>query len=384
MVKHTRDVAVISGLVYFTQGALGIAGIALPLYLRGLQWSVSDITIIMSAAASPWVFKIFCGLLSDTLPLLGYRRKSYLVLYSLVAAAGWLLLVILPAEKRWVMVCLFMTNLGFAATDVITDGLIVEHSTSLTSSIYQSIAWGSRSVGAIFSGFLGGWLAAHWPPKDVFLLTMLLPLSVTALVTWLREKKIKKGPFESPMTPVLRCLKLVLGSNLKWFTAILLISSISSTFGIPFFFFMKESLGFRETFLGLLSSLGWSGALLGSFIYMRWIRKIPIKDTLRWAIVVNSLNILSTLLIWDHRTAFLLVFVGGVMMYLTVLPIMSSAATLTHHTGVEGTLFALLMSIYNFGQIFFGFLGGKVFARIGLYPLIWITGIAGLGGLFFV
>ncbi len=382
--KHSRDVTLIAAAVYFVQGAIGISGIAFPIFLRSLNWSVAEITAMTSVAAFPWVFKILLGLVSDACPLFGYRRKSYLMLCSLISALGWFYLVAFPAEKSWIFLGLLLSNLGFAATDVITDGLIVEHSTLLTSHIYQAIAWGFRSFGAVVSGAAGGWLAAHWHPRHIFLLTMALPLIIFFSAIWIRERKVSELPFRSALIPAKRCLKLLWNENLRGFALILLFVSISASFGMPFFFFMKETLGFHETFLGLLMSLGWGGAMIGSFVYAKWLRKFPPKLILRWALFLNSINIFTTLLITDRLTAFLIIFAGGVMGCLVMLPIMSAAACLTHNSGVEGTLFAVLMSIFNLGQIVFGFLGGKIFSLIGLYPLILSSGFIALAGLFVV
>ena len=352
--------------------------------MRNLKWSVAEITTISSIAGIPWVIKILYGLLSDAYPFFGYRRKSYLILFSTLSAIGWMSLVFLPQDKFWVLASIFLTNLGFAATDVITDGLIVEHSTELTSPIYQAIAWGTRSFGALLTGFLGGWLAARWPPQNIFFITMLLPLSVMFTALWILEKKRETAPFKSLVVPFKQSIHIIFSKNLRWFTAILIVAAISSSFGVPFFFFMKETLGFRETFLGALSSLAWSGAMIGSFLYFRWLRRISPKITLRCAIFLNSVNILTALLIKNEASALLLVFVGGIIGCLVMLPVMSSAAALTHNTGVEGTLFAILMSIFNFGQIIFGFLGGRLYEQNGLQPLIVAAGLIALTGIFFV
>lgn len=381
MVRASRVGLFLTGFVYFSQGAIGIAGISLALYLRRLGWSVTEITTAGSIVALPWVMKIFYGLISDTLPLWGYRRKSYLVVCALLAAAGWLWVSFLPVSKREIILALMLANVGFAATDVITDGVIVEHSTQTTSALYQAMAWGARGVGAILSGVLGGWLAAHWAPERVFLLTMALPLTVLVAIVPLRDKKVERVPFRDALTPVRRCWHYLTLSRMKWFMVVLVIASVTASFGIPFFFFMQESLQFSETFLGLLSSISWTGALVGSIVYGRWLRRVAPKTILAWAMFINALNVFSTLLIRDQRTASVLVLVGGMMGCLVILPIMASAAILTHNSGVEGTLFAVLMALYNLGQIVFGFLGGKLYPIMGLHPLIALTGCAALTGL---
>lgn len=384
MVKHSRDIAFLSGVVYFVQGALGISSISLLLFLRNLGWSISEITTVTSIAAAPWFLKILIGLLSDSIPLFGYRRKTYLFFFSLISAVSWGLLFALPPEKLWIFASLLIGNFGLAATDVVTDGLIVQHSTKMTSHVYQGIAWGSRSLGAVIGGYAGGQLAAHFQPKQVFLLTMFLPFAVTLCSFLIKEKKISRGPFQSWFGPVKRCLSLLGTRNFIWFMALLILTGISSSIGTPFFFYLKETLKFHETFLGALSSLMAGGFVIGSVLYIKWLRHFPLRTTLRWAIILNSLNILSSLCVINELSAWILALLGGVLLCLTILPIMSSAAALIHHSQVEGLLFAILMSIFNLGQLFFGFVGGKLYMVIGLSPLIVISALIGFMGVLFV
>ncbi|OGW78325.1 MAG: hypothetical protein A2Z83_02670 [Omnitrophica bacterium GWA2_52_8] len=385
MDKYSKSIAFVASIVYFSQGALGIASIVLPLHLRSLDLSVGQIATLSSLAAAPWVAKIIYGLLSDSYPLWGYRRKSYLALCSMLSAAGWVFLVVLPPSWHCLLISLMIGNLGFAAMDVVTDGLIVEHSTRETSPVYQGIAWGTRSLGAFLTGLSGGWLAQHWVARDVFLLTATLPLAVFLAVNGiLKEKPSPAVPAIQIIESLKQCFRLLLLPNLMWFVGILIFSSTASIFGVPFFFYMKETLGFSETFLGGLISLGWAGALAGSIFYARVLKRISPKKTLYWAIALNSINIFSTLLIFDRRTAFVLSVMGGILLCLTLIPVMSSAALLATHSGVEGTLFAVLMSIYNLGQIGFGYLGGHVYHITGVKVLILIAGLTTLGGLFCV
>lgn len=380
MVKRSRDTATLAGVIYFTQGFLGISSIALPLYLRHLSWSIKEIAVISSLAAFPWLLKIFFGLVSDSYPVFGYRRKTYLFIFSLLASIGWGFLAALPRDPLVIFLAMFLTNLGFAATDVITDGFIVEHCTEQTGPFYQAVAWASRGTGAVLSGFISGWLAIHWPPQQIFMLTMGLPLIVCLCAVLLLEKRS-----EQALPSIGRQLWISWGFLIQpplWiFALILFFLSASASFGIPLFFHMQETLHFHETFLGFLSSLGWAGAVLGAFLYGRYLKKISLQKILITAILLNTVNILGTLLIGDQRSAMIFVFLGGISACLVMLPIVTTAAIFTRHTKVEGTLFAMMMTALNLGQILFGYAGGMFFHLIGFVPLILMTAGTSLTGL---
>lgn len=383
MLKGTYAVSLAAACIYFCQGLLGISGVALPLYLRNQGWTIGDVTAIMALASIPWVFKILYGILSDSFPVWGMRRRYYIIFYLLCSSLGWLLLLLFPPTKFSILSCLLIANLGFSGVDVVTDGLIVERSSKATSAFYQGLAWGSRSLGAIIGGIGGGFLAALWEPRSVFMLTLMIPLFAIPSLFIFREKNWPRTPFHSALEPLGRCFKLLKETNFQAFLGLLLISSLSSAFGMPFFFFMHEVLGFKETFLGTLASLGWLGAMMGSLIFLTALRKISIRHTIQIAIVINSLNIFSTFFIFNETSALIIVVVGGAMSCLVMLPMMSLAAVLTRHTGVESAMFAILMSAYNIGQIIFGFLGGRLYNWVGLYPLIAFTAIISLSGLIF-
>src|SRR3984957_11659822 len=77
------------GLVYVVEGLGQIGGlIAQPLnyYLKTAQgWTPVQIAAFVSLFNLPWIIKPLYGLISDFVPLFGYRRKSYLVLVNVAA-----------------------------------------------------------------------------------------------------------------------------------------------------------------------------------------------------------------------------------------------------------------------------------------------------------
>jgi MFS family permease len=307
-------------------------------------------------------------------------------LASLLCLGAWVGFSFLPEHPGLIYLFALVANTGFAITDVVTDALIVENSTESNTRSYQSLAWGFRSFGAVLGGVTGGWLAQYVPYQWVFGLTALLPLTTLFAVVSIPEAPHHPKREETAFlwTPIFEGLRALFQGDFKWFSGYILVGSFSASFSTPFFFFLKEKLTFSESFLGTLSSLTWLGAIAGCFLYGKLFGKLSLKTGLRIAVWLNTLNILSTYLVVNHSSATLLSLLGGVLAYLSLLPLMGAAALLSRQKGMEGSLFALLMSVNNLGQIVSAFMGAKLFAIIGLKLLIFYSALIGLCGLFFV
>src|SRR6266513_4627314 len=125
MQSEIRRLMVFFGLVYFAQG-LGQAGglINQPLlnYLKANGLTSDQVAQLLGVLTIPWVIKPLYGLISDFVPFLGYRRKSYLFLMNGLAAAGFLWLTGL-LTPQWIVAALVLTALGIASSDVLVDAL---------------------------------------------------------------------------------------------------------------------------------------------------------------------------------------------------------------------------------------------------------------------
>lgn len=368
---HHRKIAWLAAVVYFVQGAIGISAIAVPIYFRKLGWSISDITIVSSITSLPWVLKVFYGFISDSFPIARLRRKSYLFFYLICSMGGWCAFAFWGTNQINVIIALWIANLGFAGTDVITDGLIVENSEGEWGSIFQSVAWGARGLGSVLTGMLGGWLVLHLETKTIFLLTASLPvLAVFPLLLFQekpRETSFSRAEWVTQLKTVGRFCTVP--QNL-FFALFLALSTSSVLFGTPFFFYMKEALFFKEDYLGFLISLGWAGAAIGSIIFGLRMKKIPIKKLFYAVVILNALNVLTTYFVRGVDSAAFLTFFGGIAAGMMILPLMTASAMMTSQSGVEGTLFALLMGFYNLAQIGWGILGGKLLPFFGMWGLV--------------
>lgn len=281
---------------------------------------------------------------------------------------------------------LWIANLGFAGTDVITDGLIVEHSEGEWSRIYQSIAWCFRSFGSIVTGVLGGWLMLKTEPKVIFLITASLPcLALVPLLCLTEERHKEKIHLKDSVGRLKTIGKFCSQKTTLFFVSFLACSTSSVLFGTPFFFYLKEKLFFTDDYLGLLISLGWAGAAIGSIIFALKFKKVSLKKLLYAVVAVNTLNVLSTYAVQGVDSAAWLTFLGGIAAGMMILPLMTAAAEMTANTGVEGTLFAVLMGLYNLSQILWGVIGGKLLLPIfGMWGLIGIATAIQLAAYFLI
>lgn len=62
-------------VVYFVQGALGLASLATTYFFKDeLHLAPAEVAALSGLFTLPWVFKPLYGFLTDSLPIFGYRR----------------------------------------------------------------------------------------------------------------------------------------------------------------------------------------------------------------------------------------------------------------------------------------------------------------------
>ena len=134
--------------------------------LRSSGESPAALGALMALLAVPWTIKPAFGLLSDFVPLLGSRRRSYLLLANGLAAASLLVLAFVPLApgSRWLLLALLLpTTMAIALGDVIVDALIVEKGQplGLTGRFCRSIPWTAANIGNSVSDrrAFGGYIA---------------------------------------------------------------------------------------------------------------------------------------------------------------------------------------------------------------------------------
>ncbi|NKC31453.1 folate/biopterin family MFS transporter [Falsiroseomonas selenitidurans] len=211
-------------LIYLVAGAAGFPAIAETFWVRNsLGLSPQDLLALAAWLTVPWTLKMVIGHMVDTVPILGSRRRAYVLLGAALQVAANLALAAaaagmtapVPAETAYVAASLAAV-IGLVVQDSVADAMTTEvvdrtepDGTPRPTGVVQAELGDVQVLGrvALMGGAFavagaGGWLAAIWPAQVIFLLAALLPLPAL-LAAFLLEEGRAAEPADGPDPRVL-------------------------------------------------------------------------------------------------------------------------------------------------------------------------------------
>jgi predicted MFS family arabinose efflux permease len=365
--------------IYFVQGlAEPQAGIATqPLFFLlkdELRLSAGETATFLALVGIAWAVKPLYGLVSDLLPLFGYRRRSYLLLMSGLAALGWLVLGLLPEYPYGLtLTTLAVTGLGLAFTDVLCDAVMVEEGKprGLTGR-FQSIQWSAIYAASLLAGVGGGYLSEHVSYSRTFLLVSIFPvISLAASAYAVHEPRQRFD--RAAVHATLDALRSGIRSGPLWrAAAFTFLWNFSPSFGVPLEYHMVDALGISKVQLGWLATIGSGASMLGAILYGRYLRALPLKGLLNVAIGIGVATTVAYYGLVGWWSAVALNAGVGLVSIVAFLATMDLAARAVP-SRAEGTFFAALMSVSNLGTTGSAWVGGRLYDVVGLSWLIAIS-----------
>lgn len=355
---------------YFLQGALGLSRLALNFYLKDeLQLSPSDLAALTGLASAPWVVKPLYGLVSDSQPLLGYRRKSYVALSGLAGCAAFgAMATVASGTAEALLAANVVASGAVALSDVVVDSLVVEKARDeAEAASLQSVAWSSRYVGAIGASLLSGEALRALGARGCFAATAVLPLLLCGAALGIDEAPAERraGAWDEGVAVLGKLKDALLSPAILRPAVFLFLWQATPNCGSAFFYFSTAAvdsggLGFDPDFLGKASAAGSVAGLAGVAAYNRFYKTSPLSTVILWSTVASALLGLAPLALVSHANRawglddrlFSLGddVVQSVLGEIGFLPLLVLAAKICP-PGIEGALFAALMSIFNLGGI---------------------------------
>ena len=366
--------------VYFVQGILGLARLAVSFFLKDdLGLSPTQVAALSGIAALPWVIKPVYGFLSDGLPLFGYRRRPYLIISGIMGSASWIAMATVVNNYSTAMVAMIASSLSVAISDVIADSLVAErarHESLAKTGSLQSAWWAASATGGIITAYLSGWLLEHFSSQTVFLVTTTFPLIVT-VVAWLITEEVvsHKLNLGTVVYQVKQLRSAVTQKAILLPLIFIFIWQATPGSESAFFFFTTNELGFEPEFLGRVHLVTSVASLIGVWLYQRYFKHVPFRVIFGWTTVISALLGMTALILVTHFNRTLGIddywFSLGDSLILAVagrialMPVYVLCARLCP-AGIEATLFALLMSVYNFGWMVSSELGAILTHWLGV------------------
>lgn len=370
--------------VYFVQGILGLSRLAVSFFLKDeLQLSPVEVSALLGIAALPWMIKPLFGFISDGLPIFGYRRRPYLVLSGILGASAWVSLGTIVNSSWAATIAIALSSLSVAFSDVIVDSLVVERArveTQAKAGSLQSLCWGATALGGLITAYFSGLLLEYFSTRTVFLVTAFFPLIISVVAWLIAETPINKDTTQPQVNNLLSTSNQIkqLGKAITqkaiWIpTAFIFLWQSTPSGEAAFFYFFTNELHFQPEFLGRVHLVTSLASLIGIWIFQRFLKSVPFRVICGWSIVISTLLRMTMLLLVTHTNRTLGIddqwfslgdsLILAVMGQIAFMPVMVLAARICP-LGIEATLFALLMSIFN--------LGGAISREFGALIMHWL------------
>ncbi|XP_019224031.1 PREDICTED: probable folate-biopterin transporter 2 isoform X2 [Nicotiana attenuata] len=306
-------VVIVYGVSQGLGGAFSMIGTEY--YMKDVQKvQPSESQVYSGITSIPWIVKPLWGLLTDVVPILGYRRRPYFVFAGSLGVVSMLFLS-LHKNLHIVFALLSLTagSAGVAIADVTVDACVAQNSGSHPSlaADMQSLCSLSSSIGALVGFSLSGTLVHLLGPMGVYGL-----LSIPAVLVFLVGVLLKE-----PQT---------------------------------------YNFAYQQESIGYISAVGSAGSLLVTILYQYGLKDYCFRDLLFWTQLLLGLSGMLDLLlvlrlnlkfgIPDYFFVAIDASVSQMIGRLKWMPLLVLSSKLCP-PGIEGTFFALLMSIDNAGLL---------------------------------
>jgi MFS family permease len=373
---EAQRLALLFGVVYFAQGMWYLPNQAITIVLKNGGLSAGAVANFFAVATAPWLVKPLYGLVSDFFPLFGRRRKSYFLLTTALAGVTGGVLALTESHEYWTLLLLFTTmGFGLAFTDVLTDATMIENGRRLgLTGAFQSVQWAAIYTSSVLVGEIGGRLAATQNLSVAFGLAATFPLlSLTMAATVLHEPRAAAD--RAAVMQRLQAVREALASRAVWVVAgFIFFFVFSPSFGPGFLFYQTDRLGFSQHFIGRLAALQALGSVIGAITYAPLSRRWPLRRSIVVSIGLSTASALTYLLYRGPVSAVVIDTVYGWVYMITTLAFLELAAK-TCPPHVEGTFFALLMSVYNAGMTGSQWVGGHLYDYLGFERLVVVSAV---------
>ena len=322
-----------------------------------------------------WNIKPLFGIISDSTPIFGTRRRHYLLIGSASAAALWLIIGFVPRNYYAILIATTVMTSMLVVGSTIAGALMVEAGQRFGASGRLSSARELVQNFCILTGGpLGGFLAAR-----AFGFTAITGAAIAFSVFpiaffMLKEPRTSQKNSESLRKAKEQLFTLMKSGTLWAAAGMLFLVYFAPGFATPLYYYQTDTLKFSQQFIGNLAFISGGVGLLGAVLYATMCRKLPLRSMMYIAIGVNALFTLTYLFYTSQTRAMFIEAQGGFVVTLAELAMMDMAVRATPK-GCEAMGFSLMMSVRNTGIGVSDILGSRLIEHyhFTFFNLVWLN-----------
>lgn len=325
--------------------------------MEGKKMSPPAMSALMGIISIPWCFKPLIGLFSDSVPIRGMHRKPYIIIGLVIAGLSWWLL---PYTDDGLGLSLFTGSFGLCVADVACDSLLVvaaRNENKDQKGTVQSWAWGLRASGGLLASIVGPISYNNIGAELTFTINGCIPLLFSLTIPILAEEVVAKNKRLSGKTQVKRLFDAFKEPQIWQPALFIILLNVTPGYGTVLAYFFERILKFTPYNFATLDIVGSISAILGTFLYKKYLTNVPLRRLFFWTILA------AWVLRWMHLVLITrivpqidMVFAVAESVALTLvsqailLPTVVMVAKIVPK-GLEGSLYATCMSLSNLSGV---------------------------------
>ena len=237
------------------------------------------------------------GLMTDLIPVFGYRRKFYIFLSGIFIIFGWYLFIFLEPSLLFSSTCLFIICFGKSFASVLGEAIVVELSllkkkinnnnentknniitkTDHDAKDYVSMFFLIRTFGYLISSYLQGKIIEIFSLNTIFFLTSSIGFLIIISGFLYIEKKIEPQNINDNQL-INDLIEFIQRKNIYVPLIFMVIFGSSPSYGQALFYFLTNKLKFIPSDLGIIAMFSTFSSLIGIYLYKQFLKDIKIKN----------------------------------------------------------------------------------------------------------
>jgi MFS family permease len=315
-------------------------------------------------AGLAWYFKPLAGILTDAFPVLGSRRRIYLVGAATLGALVWLSVCFLPLKYTTLLSAMIVLGVFMMLASTVVGAVLVETAqragaSGRLTSLRFAVNYGCVIIGAL----AGGYLATVWFGWTAMACAAVLFLIAPTALIFLKEEPVRADAHQI-LAEAGRQLKRIGGAGTMWAAGGLIgLFYIAPGFSTALFYRQQNELHMLPPAQGLLTTVAALSAIAGAITYAFACRKLKLRTLMLIALSVATLSTLGYLFYDSVAHAFTIAAISSYFEALATTALVDLSVRATPR-GSEGLGYALMISINNLARIGTDFLGSTMLDKL--------------------